>query len=144
VGCRGFRCRWNYLLRSSIRCRRVVSEWVNNDSPLGGHISNANHDFGSVLSFIEQTYGISSNIYSPYEYADFFAPDNPNPLADFFCYPPACQTPPHATFSPISLYTSSYCNSNTCKSSECQSGQCACDATCFINYKGSPGDPDSY
>jgi phospholipase C len=121
----------------------VVSEWVNNDSLLGGgHISNVDHDFGSILSFIEQAYGITSNIYPSYEYADFFAPDNPAPLADFFCYPPACQNPPHATFHPIGLYTSSYCNSSTCPSTECQSGQCACDATCFIKYKGSPKDPD--
>jgi hypothetical protein len=45
----------------------VVSEWVNNDSPFGGHMSNVNHDFGSILSFIEQTYGIANRIYPTYE-----------------------------------------------------------------------------
>jgi len=114
----------------------VVSEWVKNDSVTGGHISNVYHDFGSILSFIEQTYGITSNIYPSYEYADFFAPDNPNPLSDFFCYPPTCQTPPHATFHQIGLYDNSVCSVSIC-------GSPHCNAKCFINYPGSPKDPDT-
>lgn len=30
-------------------------------------MSNVNHDFGSILSFIEQTYGIANRIYPTYE-----------------------------------------------------------------------------
>lgn len=116
----------------------VVSEWVKSDSGLGGHISNVDHDFGSILSFIEQTYGITSNVYPAYEYADFFAPDNPSPLSDFFCFPPTCQTPPHATFQQIGLYN----NPNVCNASKCMSNNC--DAKCFINYTGMPNDPDTY
>ena len=101
-------------------------------------MSNVNHDFGSILSFIEQTYGIANRIYPTYEYADYFAPDNPNPLSDFFCYPPACQTPPHGKFNQISLYN----NSQVCSDSICNSN--TCNATCFINYPGLPKDPDTY
>jgi hypothetical protein len=116
----------------------VVGKWVKNDSPSRGHISNVTHDFGSILSFIEQTYnvGISGGIYPAYEYADVLAPDSTNPLGDFFCFPPACTTPPHQTFTPINLYNNSQCSQSICKSN-------ACDATCLINYPGTPTDADT-
>ena len=48
------------------------------------------HDFGSILGFIEHTFGLGE-IYPTYHYADYFAPDGPPscptctyPLADFF------------------------------------------------------------
>jgi len=42
------------------------------------------HDFGSVLKFIENNFGLGSEINPNYHYADFFAPDGPNSLSDFF------------------------------------------------------------
>jgi hypothetical protein len=121
----------------------VVSEWVKNDSAPGGHISNPYYDFGSILKFIEETYGITSDIYPAYEYADYFAGQRftngaESDLSDFFCFPPTCQTPPHATFQQIGLYN----NSHVCSTSICGSNNC--DAKCFINYPGSPNDPDTY
>jgi hypothetical protein len=121
----------------------VISEWVKNDSGMGGHISNIDYDFGSILTFIEETFTPSApplgGIYPSYPYADNFA-YNSTPrrdLQDFFCFPPTCQTPPHATFNPINLYNNSAaCNTNTCKSN-------ACDATCFINYPGGAMDADT-
>jgi hypothetical protein len=116
----------------------VVGEWVKNDSGLGGHISNAVFDFGSVLKFIQHTYGITGDIYPDYEYADFFAGQRDSGgLSDFFCFPPACTTPPHQTFTRINLYNNStVCSQNICKSN-------ACDATCLINYPGMPRDADT-
>jgi phospholipase C len=77
-----------------------------------GYTSNVPHDFGSILSFIEHTFNITTEINPPYHYADFFAPDGPNPLADFFNYtqqqrqfsviqganyPTMCYVEPHST-----------------------------------------------
>ncbi len=116
----------------------VISEWVKNDSGTGGHISNVDYDFGSVLKFIESVYGLQE-IYPSYDYADHFAGlRDSGGLSDFFCFPPTCQTPPHATFNQIKLYN----NSNVCTPDICQSN--ACDAKCFINYPGSPIDADTY
>jgi hypothetical protein len=42
------------------------------------------HDFGSVLKFIENNFGLGSIGSSNYPYADQFAPDSPSSLADFF------------------------------------------------------------
>jgi hypothetical protein len=54
--------------------------------------------------------------------ADHFAPDNPNPLRDFFCYPSdGCQNP--RQFTPITLQYSPACTStqppNGCGATEC-------------------------
>jgi hypothetical protein len=127
---------------------------VKSDSQWGsGHISTAYHDFGSILSFIEQVYGLG-NISPNYEYADFFAPDNNNPggpLGDFFCYPPTCQA---RSFSAISLQYAppGSCTASAppygCGATQCniqvQNGQqCVCSASCFINYPGGARDADT-
>jgi phospholipase C len=53
-----------------------------------GYTSNIPHDFGSILSFIEHSFGITTTINgSTYPYADSFAPDlafDPYALSDFF------------------------------------------------------------
>ena len=54
------------------------------------------HDFGSIVAFIENNFGLGiGNINPPYPFADFFAPDNiPNvnvPLSDFFNSPRALE-----------------------------------------------------
>ncbi len=113
-----------------------------------GYISNVTHDFGSILSFIEGVYGLG-NIYSTYEYADFFAPDNSTgPLRDFFCYPSdGCQNPRQFT-TPITLQYSPACTSaqppNGCGATQCnQNGACQCSPSCFINYPGGATDADN-
>lgn len=103
------------------------------------------YDFGSILSFIEETLlPPNTFIYPTYPYADEFAGiNNVGDLSDFFdCFGPQC--PP---FQPITLVNNSQvCNSNACPSTECYSGgpTCQCDAACFIHYKGDHRDPDTY
>jgi hypothetical protein len=95
---------------------------------------------GFIEEIFTPTAPPQGGIYPSYPYADNFA-YNSTPrrdLQDFFCFPPTCQTPPHATFNQINLYA----NTNVCKKSICQSN--ACDATCFINYPGSAMDADTY
>jgi phospholipase C len=70
-----------------------------------GYVSNTNHDFGSILSFIEYAFGTGGKpLGSPYgigdvnwQYADFFAPDvtpqSPYGLYDFFTYGQSNPTP---------------------------------------------------
>ena len=72
-----------------------------------GYISNVNHDFGSILNFIEYAFGTGGNPLGGtygigdqhWQYADFFAPDvtpqGPNPygLSDFFTYTQSKPTP---------------------------------------------------
>jgi hypothetical protein len=107
------------------------------------YISNTNHDFGSILQFIENVFTPSKvgQIYPTYPFADAFAggtgTDN---LADFF----QANT---LQFKPINLYNNhNLCNASTCPSSECYVGgpPCNCDATCLINYNdgSGPQDPD--
>ena len=110
------------------------------------YISNTNHDFGSILKFIEENFnllGSVAGIYPTYPFADQFAggtvggTDN---LSDFF----QANT---LQFKPINLYNNpNLCNASTCPSSECYVGgpPCNCDATCFINYNdgSGPQDPD--
>ena len=65
----------------------VVSGWTPQgyvDGALpGGRTPATTHDFGSILSFVEQNFGLSF-VTGIGRYADFFAPDNPHPLAGFF------------------------------------------------------------
>jgi len=54
-----------------------------------GYVSNHNHDFGSILSFMEYVFGLREvNYQFNYPYADHFAPElsegEPYALADFF------------------------------------------------------------
>ena len=114
----------------------VVSGWNKTGSDGKGYISTVNHDFGSILKFIEKNFNLLEKfpgINPIYPFADQFAGGTgDDDLSDFF----------QATWaqfgSPISLYNdATLCNQNTCLSS-----QNKCDASCFINYKGDPEDPD--
>ena len=113
----------------------VVSAYVKQQTSLGGYISTSFHDFGSILQFVENNFGISQGIDPPYPYADQFAPDSPNALSDFFCYSNSCKR----TFQPISLYASPLCtNTNNCS----EDGKAQCDASCFTTWKGDSEEPD--
>jgi phospholipase C len=59
----------------------VVSAYSKQVTTLGGYISTADHDFGSILHFIEDVYGLGT-ISPSYPYADAFGDD----LSDFFDY----------------------------------------------------------
>jgi phospholipase C len=59
----------------------VVSAYTKQVTTLGGYISTKDHDFGSILHFIEEAYGLGT-ISPAYHYADAFADD----LSDFFDY----------------------------------------------------------
>jgi hypothetical protein len=93
-------------------------------SPFTGYISNVNHDFGSILNFIEYAFGQNGQSIgtigpAQFPYADYFAPDappsdptSPYGLSDFFNfqqphifqtiggakYPPSCFTAPSKCF----------------------------------------------
>jgi hypothetical protein len=112
----------------------VVSAYAKQDTALGriNHISNINYDFGSILAFVEDTYGLSNDIDPFYHYADYFAAQQTSSdLSDFFDYTQ------QRTFNMINrYYDPNECNTTTCSSS-------ACDVACFIGYKGSAEDPDS-
>jgi len=117
----------------------VVSAYVKETNGQPGYISGTKqsplyYDFGSILQFIKETYGITDEIDSFYHDADYFAKNYPttSDLSDFFLFCGTCQR----TFLPIPLSTNSNCNQNTCKSNQC-------DATCFINYGGGITDPDT-
>jgi hypothetical protein len=58
-----------------------------------------------------------------------------NDLSDSFqCFTQACKNP----FQPIALVANpQYCNTN-----QGSCGQTSCNATCFVNFPGSPKDPD--
>ena len=104
-------------------------------SPIGGALIE--HDFGSVLRFIEETFLPPSTFINPiYPYADGFvgAGQIVSDLSDFFdCSGQQCNLHP---FQPITLVNNSQvCSQNTCKSNQC-------DSTCFIKYQGNPTDPD--
>ena len=121
----------------------VVSAYLKQTSQTyTGYISGKigspiNYDFGSILKFIEETFlpGNTVGINPIYPYADQFVTQNVNDLSDFFqCFTQACQN----AFQPIALAANpQYCNNNT---GGC--GQTSCNAACFINYPGSPRDPD--
>jgi hypothetical protein len=102
-------------------------------SPIGS--AKINYDFGSILKFIEETFLPVGTIgIDPvYPYADQFAGvGTEGDLSDFFdCSGQQCHP-----FQPITLVN----NSQVCSQSICKSNQC--DSTCFINYQGSPTDPD--
>jgi len=76
------------------------------------------HDFGSILLFIEDNFGLSpGGIGDPhYPYADYFAPDFSSPLGDFI-------------------------NTDTAQSAPNITVQH--DPSFFINYSGQPMDPDN-
>ena len=121
----------------------VVSPYVKLTNGNPGYISGPKtspiyYDFGSILLFIENTFGLLGGsvqgINPIYPYADQFAGLR-TPLADlsdFFDY-----TQTQRTFSqPITLHNdSTLCNMNKCMSNQC-------DATCFINYPGNPQAPE--
>jgi phospholipase C len=105
-------------------------------SPIGSTLIE--HDFGSILKFIEEAFLPSNTFVNPtYPYADQFAGvgQRVSDLSDFFdCLSPSCV---HA-FQPITLAANpQYCNNN-----QGGCGQTSCNAACFINYPGSPKDPD--
>ncbi len=71
----------------------VVSAYTNQVTPQGGYISNLNHDFGSILNFIEYVFGqkgvpLNQIGDKDYPYADHFAPELTQGdlfgLSDFF------------------------------------------------------------
>ena len=112
----------------------VVSTFAKQHYISGTTTNHINYDFGSILKFIEETFLPSNTFINPiYPYADQFVATNVNDLSDFFtCFTQACQNP----FQPITLVN----NSRLCSQNKCKSNQC--DSTCFINYQGSPMDPD--
>jgi hypothetical protein len=128
----------------------VVSPYVKLTNGKPGYISSPKgsqnpiyYDFGSILKFIENTFLPSSTFINPsYPYADQFV-DTANrnaDLSDFFDY-----TQTQRQFSPlITLHNdSTLCSYSKCPSNECQpNSNCTCDATCFINYVGSPNAPE--
>jgi len=64
---------------------------------------NVTHDFGSILAFIENNFGLKIGSIGPqqYPFADAFAPDNVKgniPLSDFFQFP-------YRSFTPIPVPT---------------------------------------
>ncbi len=117
----------------------VVSAYVKETNGLPGYISGTKqnplyYDFGSILQFIKNTYGITDEIDPVYHYADYFASiykPQPSDLSDFFQFCGSCQR----TFLPITLSTNSHCNQSSCGSNQC-------NAACFINYSGGVTDPD--
>jgi len=82
---------------------------------------------------LETMFSLSGSGINPvYPYADAFMGPIVKDLSDFFdCLPNTCQHP----FQPITLVSNQLCNQTQCKSNQC-------DATCFINYYGSPMNPD--
>jgi len=88
-----------------------------------GTVSNTTHDFGSILRFVENNFGLNPIAPAPYTYADSNAPDYPDSLGDFF----NSQTP--LQFQPIPL------------SAPYSSGM---DANYFMGYYDGdpPADPD--
>lgn len=111
----------------------VVSTYAKQHYISGTIASPIKYDFGSILRFIENTFNLSGSGINPvYPYADAFVTQNVNDLSDFFdCLPNTCQYP----FQPIALVSNPNCSQTACGSNQC-------DATCFINYHGSPRDPD--
>jgi phospholipase C len=120
----------------------VVSAYVKETNGNPGYISGTKqnpiyYDFGSILKFIEETYGITNEINSLYHYADFFAGQrNKGDLSDFFSFSTGART-----FISITLADNpTYCNNNPGDNGEC--GQTSCNVACFINYPGGARDPD--
>jgi phospholipase C len=109
----------------------VISAYVPQDTQGGGHISNNYCDFGSILLFIENTFGLSNDIDPFYHYADYFANQNGSHLDDFLDYNQQART-----FTSIDLYY----DPNLCPASTCGT---TCGPTCFIGYQGDPLDVDS-
>jgi len=105
--------------------------YVSGDTRTQGEVFPYLHDFGSILAFIENNFlgsGVIGTInqQNQYPFADAFAPDYQAsplnvPLADFFPIP---QNQPR-TFVPIELPPG------------------APNANYFINYNGTPEDPDN-
>jgi len=100
--------------------------YVSGDTRTQGKQPKYTHDFGSILAFIENNFGLTIGSINPkYRYADAFAPDLANgtniPLSDFFPIP---QNQPRQ-FQAITLPPG------------------ALSATDFINYTGPILDPDN-
>jgi hypothetical protein len=111
----------------------VVSKWTSQGwvdgalPPYGpGETPATEHDFGSILLFIEKNFGLSAIAPPPYTYADSNAPDGGSPLGplgNFFT------NPSPRTFQPIPLPALYY----------------GFDANYFANYTDGnpPADPDN-
>jgi Phosphoesterase family len=100
--------------------------YVSGDLRTQGKQPKYTHDFGSILAFIENNFGLAIGSINPqYRYADAFAPDLANgtniPLSDFFPIP---QNQPRQ-FQAITLPPGPL------------------SATDFINYNGPILDPDN-
>ena len=127
----------------------VVSAYAKQGYISGTKQTPIKHDFGSILKFIETTYGISGDIDPQYHYADYFVGQQggPDTLLDFFtCLQTGCQQP---FKQPIALQYSARCLAGSsppygCGATKCNSdgSACLCDVSCFINYPGPPQDPD--
>jgi phospholipase C len=121
----------------------VVSTFAKQHYISGPKTSPIYYDFGSILKFVENTFLPSNTFINPvYPYADQFVdipPTRTADLSDFFdCFSGQCHS-----FQQIPLQYSSQCTAATCGATQCNSnGQCLCDTSCFINYHGSPRDPD--
>jgi phospholipase C len=121
----------------------AVSAYVKETNGNPGYISGTKqspiiYDFGSILKFIEKTYGINGDINPNYHFADYFAGQRHlGDLSDFFLFCNTCARP----FIPITLASNpTYCNTTKNSSGDC--GQTSCNAACFINYPGGAKDPD--
>jgi hypothetical protein len=123
----------------------VVSTFAKQHYISGTRTNPINYDFGSILKFIENSFLQSNTFINPiYPYADQFV-TSANDLSDFFdC---SVGTPCHS-FQSIDLQYSTKCTStqppNGCGATQCRNNgtECLCDASCFVNYPGSPKDPD--
>jgi len=97
----------------------VVGQYVKQTSQsYAGYISNANYDFGGILTFIENTFSLGGFIDGMgYPFADAFVLQPNNNLSDFF-------GSTQRAFTPIAL------------------SPLNCTVSCFENMTGNPEDPD--
>ncbi len=114
VNCQNWGCGYTYGFRVPLL---VVSAYtpvgyVSGDTrnPGGGEKFPYIHDFGSILAFTENNFGISiGSINVSYPFADAFAPDWENgrniPLSDFFGLTTPRPYVPITAHNPVSFYT---------------------------------------
>jgi hypothetical protein len=126
--CSGFGCGYIYGFRVPLLVVSAYTpaHYVSGSPSQGGETFPFLHDFGSILAFIENNFGVNQvgGINPPYPFADVNAPDNARgniPLSDFFPIP---QNQPRQ-FQGITL----------------SSG--APNINYFINYSGPVEDPDN-
>jgi phospholipase C len=126
--CSSFGCGYIYGFRVPLLVVSAYTpaHYVSGSPSQGGETFPFLHDFGSILAFIENNFGVNQvgGINPPYPFADVNAPDNARgniPLSDFFPIP---QNQPRQ-FQGITL----------------SSG--APNINYFINYSGPVEDPDN-